>query len=73
MGESWNGFDSKILYARIKNKTKKLYQEFGIYCVSPKTSFEGYRWSEGLMPFFRITIHLSHGNHRDGKEEGISY
>lgn len=55
------------------NKKIKLYHEFGIYCVSPKTSFEGCSWIEGLMSFFRMTIQLSHGIHRDGKEEGIRY
>lgn len=49
-----------------------MLQEFGIYCVVPKTSSTGYRWSEGLTSFSRMMVQLSHENHRDGKE-GISY
>lgn len=50
-----------------------MLQEFGIYCVGPKTSFTGYRWSEGLTSFSRMMVQLLHGNYRDGKEGGISY
>lgn len=49
-----------------------MLQEFGIYCVVPKTS-TGYRWSEGLTSFSGMMVQLSHENHRDGKEGGISY